>query len=61
MPTVKATYAKSRKRGGSGFHLKAANGQIIASSEGYKTKAGAENGIQSVKTNAPSAAVVDLT
>jgi uncharacterized protein YegP (UPF0339 family) len=34
---------------------------MIASSEGYKTKAGAENGIQSVKTSAPSAVVVDLT
>jgi hypothetical protein len=34
------------------FHLKAANGEIIASSEGYKSKAAAENGIKSVKTNA---------
>ena len=43
------------------FHLKAANGEIIASSEGYKTKAGAENGIESIKANAASATVVDLT
>lgn len=34
------------------FHLKAANGEIILSSEGYKKKQGAENGIRSVKTNA---------
>jgi uncharacterized protein len=43
------------------FHLKAANGEIIAASQGYETKASAEKGIESVKTNAASAAVVDLT
>jgi uncharacterized protein YegP (UPF0339 family) len=43
------------------FHLKAANGEIIAASQGYDTKAGAEKGIESVKTNAASAAVVDVT
>ncbi len=35
------------------FHLKAGNGEIILASEGYKQKAGAENGIASVKQNAP--------
>ena len=35
------------------FHLKAANGEIILSSERYKGKSGAENGIGSVKKNAP--------
>ena len=35
------------------FRLKASNGQTIGSSEGYKSKASAENGIESVKTNAP--------
>ncbi len=35
------------------FHLKAENGEKILASETYKAKAGAENGIQSVKTNAP--------
>ena len=35
------------------FHLKAANGEIILSSQGYKEKAGCEKGIESVKTNAP--------
>jgi len=43
------------------FHLKAANGEIIAASQAYDTKAGAEKGIESVKKNASSAAVVDLT
>ncbi len=49
------------KRGECRFHLKAANGEIIASSEGYKTKASVQNGIESVKKNAPGAAVVDLS
>jgi uncharacterized protein len=43
------------------FHLKAANGEIIAASQGYETKASAEKGIQAVKTTAPSAKVEDLT
>jgi uncharacterized protein len=34
------------------FRLKAANGQILLASEGYKTKDGCENGIKSVKKNA---------
>ena len=41
------------------FRLKARNGQIIAVSEGYKTKASCENGIDSVKKNAPDAEVVE--
>ena len=51
------------KRGEYRFHLKAANGEIIATSEGYKTKtkASARNGIESVQKNAPDATVVDLT
>ena len=40
------------------FRLKATNGQIIAVSEGYKALAGCLNGIESVKKNAPDAAVV---
>ena len=35
------------------FHLQAGNGEIILRSEQYAAKAGAENGINSVKTNAP--------
>jgi uncharacterized protein YegP (UPF0339 family) len=35
------------------FRLKAANGEIILQSEGYTSKAGALNGIESVRTNAP--------
>jgi uncharacterized protein len=34
------------------FNLKASNGQVILTSELYKEKGSAENGIESVKTNA---------
>lgn len=34
------------------FRLKAGNGQIILASEGYAQRAGAENGIESVRRNA---------
>src|ERR1700755_3074273 len=37
------------------FRLRAANGEIILASEGYKAKAGAKNGIASVGKNAKSA------
>ena len=40
------------------FRLKARNGEIIATSEGYKAKASCFNGIESVKKNAPEAEVV---
>ncbi len=43
------------------FNLKAANGQIIGSSEMYESTASRDNGIGSVKKNAPDASVVDLT
>lgn len=39
------------------FRLKAKNGEVIATSEGYSSKAGCENGIASVKKNAPEAEV----
>jgi uncharacterized protein len=35
------------------FNLKAANGETILSSEGYSTKSNCQNGIDSVKRNAP--------
>ncbi|MGC4231660.1 MAG: YegP family protein [Niabella sp.] len=49
----------TRKNGECQFNLKAGNGQIILSSEGYTTKAACENGIESVKTNAPNDARYD--
>jgi uncharacterized protein YegP (UPF0339 family) len=39
------------------FNLKAANGQVIGTSQLYADKGGMESGIDSVKTNAPDAAV----
>ena len=42
------------------FNLKASNGQVIATSQGYSSKAGALNGIESVRTNAPGAPVVEI-
>lgn len=41
------------------FRLKAANGEIIAVGEGYKTKQGCINGIESIKKNAPEAEIVE--
>ena len=41
------------------FRLKARNGEVIATSEGYKAKASCLNGIESVKKNAPDAAIVE--
>ncbi len=41
------------------FRLKATNGQVIATSEGYKAKNSCLNGIESVQKNAPDAEVVN--
>ena len=43
------------------FDLKATNGQVIATSEVYESKASCLNGIESVKKNAPVANVEDQT
>ncbi len=43
------------------FTLKAANNEIIATSEMYTSKQNCQNGIKSVKTNAPNAEIVDTT
>lgn len=40
------------------FRLKATNGQIIATGEGYKQLSGCLNGIESIKKNAPDAEIV---
>jgi len=49
------------KKGEYRFTLKAGNGETIAISEGYASKSGAKNGIESVRTNAADAVVVDET
>jgi uncharacterized protein len=43
------------------FHLKAANGQIIAASQSYLSREAAEKGIASIKKNAPTAKIIDQT
>ena len=42
------------------FRLKARNGEIIATGEGYKKKASCLNGIDSIKRNAPDAEIVKV-
>jgi uncharacterized protein len=43
------------------FRFKAGNGEIIAVSEAYESKAAAKNGVESVKRNAANAKLADLT
>jgi len=43
------------------FHLKAANGEIIATSQSYLSRESAEKGIASIKKNAPIAKIIDHT
>ncbi len=52
---------KETKSGGHMFNLKASNGQVIGTSESYTSMSGRDNGIESVKKNAPDARVEDLT
>ena len=52
---------KKTKNGGFMFNLKAGNGEVIATSETYNTLDACKNGINSVVTNAPAAAVEDQT
>jgi uncharacterized protein YegP (UPF0339 family) len=52
---------KKNAKGQFHFNLKAGNGEIIATSEMYESKASAKNGIESIKKNAKDAEVVDLT
>ena len=47
------------KAGDFRFRLKAPNGKVICQGQGYKTKNACLKGIESIKNNAPGAAVVD--
>lgn len=51
---------KEAKNGKFHFNLKAANHQVIGSSQLYADQAGMNNGIESVKKNAPDAEVVEV-
>jgi uncharacterized protein len=63
-PVKKATNPKFEmykdKAGEFRFRLKARNGEIIATSEGYKARGGCLNGIESVKTNAKDSKIEKL-
>lgn len=42
------------------FNLKSTNSQVIGTSESYETTAARDNGIESVKNNAPDATVTEV-
>jgi uncharacterized protein len=52
---------KTSSNGKPYFNLKATNGQIIGNSEMYESETSRDNGIESVKKNAPDAETSDLT
>ena len=52
---------KDTKSGKWMFNLKASNGQVIGTSEVYESTSARDNGIESVKKNAPGAKIEDLT
>jgi len=52
---------KATKAGKYMFNLKATNGQVIGTSEQYESEASREARIESVKNNAPDAALDDQT
>ena len=52
---------KKTKTGKHRFNLRAGNNQVIGTSETYNSTTGRENGIKSVKKNAPGAGIDDQT
>ena len=60
-PEDKRYERKETKAGNFMFNLKAGNGQVIGTSESYKSASGRDNGIASVMKNAPGAETKDLT
>ena len=54
-------YVVKKTKTGIKFDLKASNGEVIANSEVYASKAACMNGIRSVMINAPLAALEDQT
>ena len=51
---------KTAKNGKFHFNIKSSNGQIIGSSQMYAAESGMNNGIDSVRKNAPGSAVKEL-
>ena len=59
---AKKNFKELTSRNGSPyFVLRAGNNQVIGTSEMYSSRSGMENGIDSVKNNAPGAKIDDLT
>jgi hypothetical protein len=52
---------KTTAAGKFAFNLKSGNHQVIGTSQSYSSEASRNNGIESVKVNAPSASISDLT
>ena len=59
--TAVGKYLVKEAKSGFIFNLKAGNGEIIATSETYSSKASCLNGVESVKKNAPVAKIEDQT
>lgn len=57
---AKAKFEVYESKGQFRFRLKAKNGEIISSSQGYKTKSGCIRGIESLRKNVVDA-VIDET
>lgn len=51
---------KTAKNGKFHFNLKSTNGQIVGSSQMYAAESGMNNGIESVRKNAPGAEVKEI-
>jgi uncharacterized protein YegP (UPF0339 family) len=58
---VDARFERKESKGKFMFNLKATNGQVIGTSERYETEKSMENGIESVRKNAPGAKIEDLS
>ena len=59
--TEEARFERRKAANGSPFFvLKAGNGEVIGRSEMYSTDAAMDNGIESVKTNAPGAKIEEI-
>ena len=52
---------KEQSNGKPYFVLKAGNGEVIGKSQAYESEASCKNGIESVTSNAPDAAIDDQT
>jgi len=51
---------KTAKNGKFHFNIKSTNGQIVGSSQMYSGESGMENGIESIKSNAPKAEIKEV-